>query len=73
MAAPRRMMTPAFRKRMLRDAAAIFGGLLLVLFVLVKSVPEKVFLVAAFVLIPVTALAFNFQIRRAYNAQQKKR
>jgi len=71
MAAPRRTITPEFRKRMLRDAAMIFGGLLVVLFILANSVPSKVFLITALLLVPASALVFNFQTRRLYAAQRR--
>lgn len=71
-AAPRRM-TREFRRRMLRQAAALFGGLTAVLLVLAGTVDRRVFALAAFVLIPATALTFNFLQRRAYTASQRRR
>jgi p-aminobenzoyl-glutamate transporter AbgT len=68
MAAPRRTITRAFRKQMLRSAAFVFGTLIAVLLILVGIVDHKVFLIAAMVLIPVSALSFNFMQRRAYAA-----
>ncbi|MFC6646602.1 hypothetical protein ACFQBQ_13610 [Granulicella cerasi] len=69
--APRPKVTREFRNYMLKSALLVFGGLVIVLMVLVKSVPEKVFAISALVLIPCTALVFNLQIRRAYAKQQR--
>ena len=66
--APARRMTYAFRKRMLRQALILFGSLVAVLLILVGTVDHKAFLIAAMVLIPAAALAFNLLTRRAYAA-----
>jgi uncharacterized membrane protein YccF (DUF307 family) len=64
-------MTPAFRKQMLRQAAFLFLGLIAILLILVGTLGRNAFFIAAMVLIPITALAFNFLQRRAYAAQQQ--
>jgi hypothetical protein len=71
MAAPRRTMTRAFRKQMLRQAVFVFATLAVVLLILVGTVDHKLFLIAAMILIPVAALSFNFMQRRAYAASLK--
>ncbi|MGA8939731.1 MAG: hypothetical protein WB439_11260 [Acidobacteriaceae bacterium] len=71
MAGTARPMTRRFRKRMLRSAAFVFAVLVAVLLILVGTVGNKVFFVAAAVLIPAAALTFNFMQRRAYAAEQQ--
>lgn len=65
-------MTREFRKRMLKQAAFVFVALFATLLILVGSVPHRVFLIAAAVLIPAAAITFNVIQRRAYAAYRAK-
>ena len=71
MAPSSRPMTRAFRKRMLQQAALLLVALVAILLILVMTLGEKAFLIAALILCPLTALGFNFLMRRNYAAQQK--
>jgi hypothetical protein len=64
----RKIMTRAFRKRMLKQAALFLGGLALALTVLAFTLGSKYFAIAALILIPVSAITFNIMQRRAYTA-----
>lgn len=66
-------MTAAFRKRMIRDVALFFGGLGLVLLTLLRLLNGRQFAITAMVLIPCSALAFNWFERRAYAATFPRR
>jgi len=69
----RRTMTRSFRNRMLKQALGVFAAVAAVLLILVGTLGRTAFLIAAAVLIPASALGFNFLQRRAYAAQQRGR
>ena len=69
----RRTMTRAFRNRMFKQAGMLFAALVAVLLILVGTVGRLGFLIGALVLIPATALTFNFMQRRAYRAEHRRR
>lgn len=64
-----RRMTKAFRQRMLMDAAFFFLGITAVMLILLRVLDHKQFFIAALVLIPLAAMAFNIRQRRAFAAE----
>jgi hypothetical protein len=65
-------MDRAFRRKLLRDASALFLALICTLLVLLRVLDERRFAVAALVLVPACALIFNLLARRAWAARRIK-